>query len=94
MAAGAHSCLADQGVGALVGAGLPCREFRATMKERPRPWLATSGGDLTHAPESEVHMPAVDSTGAVRLRHPPIHFFRSVRSQALGLIARACAMDG
>ncbi len=39
-------------------------------------------------------MPAVDSTGAVRLRHPPIHFFRSVRSQALGLIARACAMDG
>lgn len=39
-------------------------------------------------------MPTVDSTGAVRLRHPPIPFFRSVRSQALGLIARACAMDG
>lgn len=64
------------------------------MKRRPRPWLAALAGDLTHVPKSEVHMPAVDSTGAVRLRHPPIPFFRSVRSQALGLIARACAMDG
>lgn len=61
---------------------------------RPRLVFAPRGGDLTHVPKSEVHMPAVDSTGAVRLRHPPIHFFRSVRSQALGLIARACAMDG
>ena len=39
-------------------------------------------------------MPAVDSIGAVRLRHPPIPFFRSVRSQALGLIARACLCAG
>lgn len=77
-----------------IGLYLPGLLTGRIIEERHRPWLATSGGDLTHVPKSEVHMPAVDSTGAVRLRHPPIHFFRSVRSQALGLIARACAMDG
>lgn len=39
-------------------------------------------------------MPTLDSTGAVRLRHPPIPFFRSVRSQAISLIARACPCAG
>jgi hypothetical protein len=75
-------------------ADLLYRKKRSTMAGRPRPWLATLAGDLTHAPSQEVHMPAIDSTGAVRLRHPPIPFFRSVRSQALGLIARACVLDG
>jgi hypothetical protein len=75
-------------------ADLLCRSIGATIQGRPRPWLATLAGDLTHAPSQEVHMPAIDSTGAVRLRHPPIPFFRSVRSQALGLIARACVLDG
>ena len=73
---------------------LPGSRSGRIIEERPRFVLRPRGGDLTHVPKSEVHMPAVDSTGAVRLRHPPIHFFRSVRSQALGLIARACAMDG
>ena len=94
MAPGAHSRSITHGVGAAFSPGLPCQENGSTMKGRPRFVVATRGGDLTHAPESEVHMPAVDSTGAVRLRHPSIPFFRSVRSQAIGLIARACALDG
>lgn len=77
-----------------LGFDLPWSTPGRIIEGRPRFVLRTRGGDLTHVPKSEVHMPAVDSTGAVRLRHPPIPFFRSVRSQALGLIARACAMDG
>lgn len=77
-----------------IGLYLPGLLTGRIIEERPRFVLRTRGGDLTHVPVLEVHMPAVDSTGAVRLRHPPIPFFRSVRSQAIGLIARACAMDG
>lgn len=72
---------------------LPGSQPRRIIEERPRFVFAPRGGDLT-CTCSGGHMPTLDSTGAVRLRHPPIHFFRSVRSQALGLIARACAMDG
>jgi len=67
MAPGAHSRSITHGVGAAFSPGLPCQENRSTMKGRPRPWLATSAGDLT--PPNLVErfgMPNADITSRVR----------------------------